>query len=86
MNNNPAVVFDACVLYPAPLRDLLLELAGLSQDRGWFRVNWTEKFTARGYVNSWRGECLSVAQFDRTRAFMNNHIARLLVTPAQSAS
>lgn len=43
MNTNPAVVFDACVLYPAPLRDLLPELAGRAQDKAWFRAKWTEE-------------------------------------------
>jgi hypothetical protein len=31
-------LYDACVLYPAPLRDLLLELAGT----GLFRARWTD--------------------------------------------
>lgn len=38
MNSNPAVVYDACVIYPAPLRDLLVELAGYAQDLDWFRA------------------------------------------------
>ena len=33
------VVYDACVLYPAPLRDLLMRLAVT----GAFRARWTEK-------------------------------------------
>lgn len=33
------VVYDACVLYPPPLRDLLLRLAGT----GLFRAKWTEQ-------------------------------------------
>lgn len=33
------VVFDACVLYPAPLRDLLIELAA----SGLFRAKWTDR-------------------------------------------
>jgi hypothetical protein len=33
------VVFDACVLYPASLRDLLLELS----TKGIFRARWTDK-------------------------------------------
>jgi predicted nucleic acid-binding protein len=34
-----AVIYDACVLYPAPLRDLLLELAAASL----FRAQWTDE-------------------------------------------
>src|SRR5436309_15327350 len=34
----PTVILDACVLYPAPLRDLLLWLALL----GLYRPRWTE--------------------------------------------
>lgn len=33
------VVYDACVLHPAPLRDLLLRLSGT----GLFRAKWTEE-------------------------------------------
>ena len=32
-------LFDACVLYPAPLRDFLLHLSG----SGLFRARWTEE-------------------------------------------
>jgi hypothetical protein len=32
-------VFDACVLYPAPLRDLLISLAVA----GLFRARWTDR-------------------------------------------
>ena len=38
MAANIAVVYDACVLYPAPLRDLLVQLATTRI----FRANWTE--------------------------------------------
>jgi hypothetical protein len=38
MAANIAVVYDACVLYPAPLRDLLVQLA----TTGIFRAKWTE--------------------------------------------
>lgn len=34
-----AVVYDACVLYPAPLRDLLIRLAR----SGAFRAHWSEQ-------------------------------------------
>lgn len=39
METQFAVLLDACVLYPAPLRDLLIELA----TRGLFRGRWTNQ-------------------------------------------
>ncbi len=33
------VIFDACVLYPAPLRDVLMELS----IEGIFRARWTSE-------------------------------------------
>lgn len=36
--SNFTVLFDACVLYPAPIRDLLMHLALT----GLFRAKWTE--------------------------------------------
>lgn len=35
----PTVIFDACVLYPAPLRDLLMHLALT----GLFKAKWTNE-------------------------------------------
>lgn len=42
MSSNYTVIFDACVLYPAPLRSLLMYLA-LS---GEFRARWTNDIQA----------------------------------------
>ena len=39
MGSNLTAIYDACVLYPAPLRDLLMQLA-LSD---LYRARWTEK-------------------------------------------
>ena len=39
MHNNLIVVFDACVLYPAMLRNVLLQLAAA----GLFRARWSEE-------------------------------------------
>jgi len=81
MNSNPAVVFDACVLYPAPLRDLLLELSGHAQDRGWFRAKWSEEIHSE-WIRSLLAnrEDLTAAQLDRTKALMNKHVDDCLVT------
>jgi hypothetical protein len=38
MTANIAVVYDACVLYPAPLRDLLVQLATTQI----FQAKWTD--------------------------------------------
>lgn len=43
MDRNCAVVYDACVLFPAPLRDLLMELGILSHRKKLFRPKWTDK-------------------------------------------
>ena len=39
MGSALAAVYDACVLYPAPLRDLLLRLGA----SGLFRARWTDR-------------------------------------------
>ncbi len=70
-------VLDACVLYPAPLRDLLLQLslAGL------YRARWTDEIH-----DEWMAALLSRrrdltrAQLDRTRALMNQSGLDCLVT------
>jgi predicted nucleic acid-binding protein len=75
MNTNPAVVFDACVLYPAPLRDLLLELAGRAQDKAWFRAKWTEEIHSEWIRNLLIERTdLTLAQLERTKELMNRHI------------
>ena len=39
MSSNFTAIYDACVLYPAPLRDLLMQLAL----NDLYRARWTEK-------------------------------------------
>ncbi len=39
MSSNFTALYDACVLYPAPLRDLLMQLALTDL----FRARWTNK-------------------------------------------
>jgi hypothetical protein len=74
-------VYDACVLYPAPLRDLLMRL-GLS---GRFRARWTEQIH-----DEWKRNLLANrpdltrAMLDRTSALMDSAIADSVVTGHES--
>jgi hypothetical protein len=70
-------LLDACVLYPAPLRDLLMHLA-LSD---LFRAKWTDQIHEewmRSVLDS-RPD-LTREQLERTRALMNAHARDCLVT------
>ncbi|MCI0569410.1 MAG: PIN domain-containing protein [Myxococcaceae bacterium] len=70
-------VYDACVLYPAPLRDLLLRLA----HAGLVRARWTETILDECFRNiaATRPE-LDTAALARTRQLMVAAIADCLVT------
>ena len=57
------VVYDACVLYPAPLRDLLVRLAS----KGVVRARWSETILDAGFrkrletiFDAWRDSAASV--------------------------
>jgi hypothetical protein len=71
------VVFDACVLYPAPLRDFLMQLAISDL----FRAKWTaeihEEWISHLLAN--RND-LTRAQLERTRDLMNQAVLDCLVT------
>lgn len=71
------VVFDACVLYPAPLRDLLLRIALT----GLVRARWTDQILDECFRNvaSDRTD-LSPAALKRTRTLMCEAIPDCLVT------
>ncbi|MBF0391929.1 MAG: PIN domain-containing protein [Alphaproteobacteria bacterium] len=71
-----AVVYDACVLYSAPLRDLLLELALTDL----FRAKWTDAIHEEwiGAVLRQRPD-LDRARLERTRVLMNSHVRDALV-------
>jgi hypothetical protein len=70
-------VYDACVLYPAPLRDFLMWL-GLS---GRFRARWSARIH-----DEWKRNLLinrpdlSAEQLDRTSDLMDRAIPGALVT------
>lgn len=75
-----SVIYDACVLYPAPLRDLLMRLAL----RDLFRARWTEQILdemERAILRQ-RSD-LSPEKLRRTRELMNQHVRDALVADYQ---
>jgi predicted nucleic acid-binding protein len=71
------VIFDACVLYPAPLRDLLMQLATTRL----FRAKWTAQIHdewIRNVIAERRD--LTRGQLDRTRQLMDRAVRDCLVT------
>ncbi|GAA4451715.1 PIN domain-containing protein [Novipirellula rosea] len=71
------VVYDACVLFPAPLRDLLMQLALT----GLFRARWSSRIH-----DEWTRSVLkvrpdlTVEQLSRTRQLIDSHVLDALVT------
>ena len=71
------VVYDACVLYPAPLRDFLMHLALTDL----FRAKWTQQIH-----DEWKRNLLSdrpdlkAEQLDRTQQLMDQAVRDCLVT------
>jgi hypothetical protein len=71
------VVLDACVLYSASVRDLLLHVA----ETGLYRPRWTEAINDEWTTNlKSRRPDLPVERIDRTRREMNNSVPDCLVT------
>lgn len=74
---NFTAVYDACVLYPAPLRDFLMQLAIADL----FRARWTDEIH-----NEWIGNVLknrsdlTLEQLSRTKNLMNANVRDCVVT------
>lgn len=70
-------LYDSCVLYPAPLRDLLMRLGMTDM----FRARWTDQIHEEwiGAVLEERSD-LTREQLERTRQLMNAHVRDGLVT------
>ena len=64
------VVFDACVLYPAPLRDTLMRLALTDL----FKAHWTEMIHAEWINALLRQDKHSKETLERTRDLMDKHV------------
>lgn len=75
-----SVVYDACVLYPAPLRDLLMHLAVT----GLFHARWTDEIHDEWISSLLRDRPdLTAEQLARTRSLMNACVLDCLVTDYQ---
>jgi predicted nucleic acid-binding protein len=73
---NFSVVYDACVLYPAPLRDLLMHLALTDL----YRAKWTEAIHEEWMRNVLASrQDLTRAQLERTRNLMNHSVRDCLI-------
>jgi predicted nucleic acid-binding protein len=75
------VVYDACVLYPAPLRDFLIQLAGT----GLFRARWTDRINDEWIENLLKNRSeLSRERLNRTRDLMNRSVPDCIVRDYQN--
>jgi hypothetical protein len=72
----PKVLYDACVLYPAPLRDLLMHLALT----GFFRACWTNDIHEEWIYSVLKNHPhLTKEQLHRTRQLMDVHALDCLI-------
>jgi hypothetical protein len=70
------VIYDACVLYPAPLRDLLIELA----QTGLFRAKWSDRILDECFSSLLeKRKDLRPENLSRTRTLMNLAVRDVLV-------
>ncbi len=70
------VLYDACVLYPAPLRDLLMRLATTDL----FRARWTARIHEEWIDAVLVSRPELRTQLERTRQLMDAHVLDCLVT------
>ena len=81
MSSNYTVVYDANVMYPAPLRSLLMYLA-LS---GEFRARWTEMIHEEWIRNLLENrQDLNREKLENVKDLMNQHVPGALVTGFES--
>lgn len=78
---NFTAVYDACVLYPAPLRDLLMWLALTDL----FKARWTDEIHDEWIRNVLKQRPdLTLEQLTRTKTLMNSNVRDCLVTGYES--
>lgn len=74
-------LYDACVLYPAPLRDFLIRLAVT----GLFRAKWSDDIHEEWIRNVLKNrQDLTLDQLSKTRALMDRSVPDCLVKNYQS--
>lgn len=77
MSSHFTVIYDACVLYPAPLRDFLMRLALTDL----YRARWTDMIHDEWTHNVLKQRPdLKPEDLERTRSLMNTHVRDSLVT------
>lgn len=77
MSSNFTVIYDACVLYPAPLRDFLMRLALTDL----YRARWTDMIHDEWTRNVLKQRPdLKAEDLERTRSLMDAHVRDSLVT------
>jgi hypothetical protein len=77
MSSRLTVVYDSCVLYPAPLRDFLMRLALTDL----YRACWTDLIHDEWIRNVLKQRPdLKQENLERTRSLMNKHVRDSLVT------
>jgi predicted nucleic acid-binding protein len=81
MPSSFTVLYDASVLYPAPLRDLLMQLALTDL----YRARWTEQIHQE-WIRSLlkKRPNLTAEQLDYTRQLMNRHVRDCLIAHYES--
>ena len=71
------VLYDACVLYPAPLRDLLMHLAVTRV----FKATWTDRIHEEWIRNLLQNRPdLTRKQLERVKLLMNSHVDDAVIT------
>ncbi|WP_414566379.1 MULTISPECIES: hypothetical protein [unclassified Anabaena] len=74
------VIYDACVLYPAPVRDFLMWLALTDT----FKTRWTDEIHEEWIRNVLKElSDLTITQLTRTKNLMNTHVRDCLMTDYQ---
>lgn len=78
--SDTTVIYDACVLYPAPLRDLLMYLALTDL----YRAKWTNEIHEEWICSVLQKRPdLKRKQLERTKALMNENVRDCLVEDYQ---